>query len=118
MKAKMNTKVLSRLESLTVLKEIPRFEINWLVDHGNIEIYQPGVIAPKGTKIEYLWIILNGRISLHTDSGAGLKVANTELSTGTVTGMLPYSRLKEFPEIFMLMRKPRYYQFLSSIFQK
>jgi CRP-like cAMP-binding protein len=67
----MNNNLISRLESLSSLKEIPRPELNWLAKHEKFEQYQPGIIAPKGTKIDYLWIILIGGISVHIGTGAG-----------------------------------------------
>jgi CRP-like cAMP-binding protein len=93
----MNKELLNSLESLPSLKQIPRNELQWLVLHGNIEIFQPGLIASKGSRIENLWIILKGHISVHIDRGAGPKVVNKELNTGSVTGMLPFSRLLDSP---------------------
>ena len=96
----MTADLISRLGSLESLKKLPRSELEWLIRHGNPEIYQPGLIIQKGAKAEYLFIILSGQLSLHVDSGAGPKVANTELKRGSVTGMLPYSRLKTIPGDF------------------
>ena len=93
----MKADLLFRLESLESLNKIGRSELDWLVKHGKYEIYQPGLIFTKGTTARYLWIILTGKLSLHVDSGAGPKVANTELTSGSVTGVLPYSRLKVIP---------------------
>jgi len=93
----MNKDLMTRLESLPSLNQIPRPELDWLVRHSSLTIYQPGLIASKGARIEYLWIILEGRIGVHIDRGAGPKVVNTELYTGSVTGMLPYSRLINSP---------------------
>lgn len=93
----MNNNMIDHLESLPSLKQIPRHELNWLVEHGNFEIYEPGLIASKGVKIENLWIILQGHISVHINRGVGPKVVNTELYKGSVTGMLPYSRLLQLP---------------------
>ena len=93
----MNDKLISRLEALDSLKKIPHAELKWLADHGKYEVYPPGLMMSKGTPAEFMWIILVGQISLHVDSGAGPKVANTELKQGVVTGLLPYSRLKVIP---------------------
>jgi len=97
MERKINSELISRLESLSGFTHIPSDEINWLIQHGNFETYEPGLILTKGAKIDYLWIILLGRISVHIDRGAGPKVANPELKIGAVTGMLPYSRLQGIP---------------------
>ena len=97
MKANMDKDLILRLESLPTLTQIPRLELEWLSQHGNLEIYQPGLIRAKGLPAENLWIILAGQIAVHIDRGAGPKVVNTELRSGSVTGMLPYSRLTRFP---------------------
>lgn len=93
----MDKKIISRLQSLSSLSQIPRHELEWLAQHGNFETYQPGLIFSKGKKIEELWIILEGKLAVYIDRGAGPKVANTELNPGTVSGMLPYSRLVQLP---------------------
>jgi signal transduction histidine kinase len=92
--------LLNRLQSLNTLKQIPREELEWLVQNGKFEIYQPGLVISKGAPADQLWIILSGRMSLHVDSGAGPKVANTELISGSITGKVPYSRLKVIPGDF------------------
>jgi len=97
LKAKMNKELILRLESLPGLAQIPRPELEWLAQHGTLEIYQPGLVSPKGTKIDDLRIILEGKFALYIDRGAGPKVANTELHSGIVTGVLPYSRLVALP---------------------
>jgi signal transduction histidine kinase len=93
----MNKDLINRLESLSSLNQIPQHELDWLIQQGSLEIHQPGLIAPKGARVEDLWIILRGHISVHIDRGAGPKVVNKELNKGSVTGRLPYSRLLESP---------------------
>jgi signal transduction histidine kinase len=97
MKVNMDNDLILRLESLPSLSQMPRPELEWLAQHGKHEIHQPGLIRAKGLPAENLWIILAGQIAVHIDRGAGPKVANTELRTGSVTGLLPYSRLTRFP---------------------
>lgn len=97
MKTNIDNDLVHRLKSLPTLTEIPQAELEWLAQHGNHEIYQPGLIFSKGKKIEFLWIILEGKLAVYIDRGAGPKVANTELNSGTVSGMLPYSRLAALP---------------------
>jgi signal transduction histidine kinase len=93
----MEKNLIHSLESLPTMAQIPRPELEWLAQHGNLETYQPGLIFSKGKKIENLYIILEGKLAVYIDRGAGPKVANTELQTGSVTGMLPYSRLTKNP---------------------
>jgi signal transduction histidine kinase len=91
------TSLVERLESLPNFAEIPRAELEWLAEHGHVEVCEPGsVIAPKGKRIEKLWIVLSGRISHWVDRGAGPRRV-MEWRTGEVSGMLPYSRMKGPP---------------------
>jgi signal transduction histidine kinase len=93
----MDTNLTGRLESLPTLSKLPHTETRWLADHGKYKVVQPGLIYAKGTKIEELWIILTGHLSVHIDRGAGPRVVNTELTAGVVSGLLPYSRLQVLP---------------------
>ncbi len=93
----MKIKPIERLQSLQTLKKIPQSELDWLVAHGKFEVYQAGLILPKGSKIENLWIILDGSVGVRIDRGAGPKKVNTELNQGAVTGFLPYSRMIDLP---------------------
>ena len=92
-----DAELVDRLAALSGLAEIPRDELEWLVAHGQVQVYEAGdVIAPKGEPIEKLWIILFGHIAIRVDRGAGPRRV-TEWRTGAVTGMLPYSRLTRSP---------------------
>ena len=85
--------LVARLAALPSLAEIPREELEWLVAHGSFERRPAGkVMAPKGKRIETLWIILSGSISVHVDRGLGPRRV-IGWGTGEVTGMLPYSRM-------------------------
>ena len=85
--------LVDRLAALPNLAGIPRQELEWLVAHGSLELRQAGkVMAPKGKRIETLWIILSGHISVRVDRGVGPRRV-IGWRTGEVTGMLPYSRM-------------------------
>jgi signal transduction histidine kinase len=89
--------LVDRLAKLSNLAEIPREELEWLVAHGSFEVHQAGrVMAEKGKRIERLWIIFSGHISVHVDRGVGPRRV-IDWRTGDVTGMLPYSRMKGPP---------------------
>ena len=81
--------LVDRMAELPSLAEIPRVELEWIVAHGDFELREAGkVMAPKGKRIENLWIILSGRISVHVDRGVGPRRV-IEWHAGDVTGMLP-----------------------------
>ena len=85
--------LVDRLAALPNLAEIPREELEWLAAHGNFEVRLAGrVIAPKDKRIENLWVILSGHISMDVDRGVGPRRV-IEWRTGEVTGMLPFSRM-------------------------
>ena len=85
--------LVDRLERLFAPTQIPREELKWLADCGKLETWEAGVIiAPKGKRIETLWIVLSGHIAIHVDRGAGPRRV-MEWRTGDVGGLLPYSRM-------------------------
>jgi signal transduction histidine kinase len=85
--------LVDRLANLSNLAGIPREELGWLVAHGDYEVHEAGtVVAPKGERVERLWIILSGHIAVRVDRGAGPRRV-MGWRTGEVTGMLPYSRM-------------------------
>ncbi len=89
--------VLDRLAGLPTLGEMPRDELVWLVEHGEVEIHERGsVVAPGGERVQKLFVILSGRIAIRVDRGAGPRLV-MEWRTGEVTGMLPYSRMTSPP---------------------
>jgi signal-transduction protein with cAMP-binding, CBS, and nucleotidyltransferase domain len=85
--------LIERLAALPDLAGIPGTELEWLAAHGQVEVHEAGtVLAPKGKRIEKLWIILSGHIAVRVDRGAGLRRV-IDWRTGQVTGILPYSRM-------------------------
>jgi signal transduction histidine kinase len=89
--------LVDRLAGLTNLAGIPREELEWLVAHGRLETREAGsVLAPKGQRIEKLWIILSGHVAVRVDRGAGPRRV-MGWHAGEVGGMLPYSRMTAPP---------------------
>ena len=93
----MDKSLVDRIAAFPKLKKIPRSELEWLVKNGSLESMEVGkIIGAKAQRIEYLWIILSGRIAIRVDRGLGERLV-TEWLPGDVTGMLPYSRMKGPP---------------------
>jgi signal transduction histidine kinase len=85
--------LVDRLAALPHLADIPREELQWLVAHGQREVYEIGaVVGPKGQAIDKLHVVLSGHIGIRVDRGAGPRRV-ADWHTGDVTGMLPYSRM-------------------------
>jgi signal transduction histidine kinase len=85
--------LIARLKELSSLAGIPSEELEWLTFHGQYKEEEAGtIVAPKGKRIENLWIVLSGHLDIRVDRGAGLHRV-MEWRTGDVGGMLPYSRM-------------------------
>jgi len=95
--ADKRSNLIERLSSLSSLRDIPREELQWLVDHGRVSKNEAGtIVVPKGSSTDELYIILSGRIAIRVDRGAGPRLA-AEWQTGEVVGLLPYSRMSSSP---------------------
>jgi signal transduction histidine kinase len=89
--------IVDRLAALPQLRDIPRPELEWLAGHGHLDSYPAGtVIVPKGARVEELYVMLSGQLTVFADRGAGLRRV-IERHTGDVTGLLPYSRMTATP---------------------
>jgi len=85
--------LVTRLEGLSSMAELPREELEWLVSHGELRSYEVGdVVGPKGKRMEWLMVLLAGHHTIRVDRGAGPKLV-LEWRTGDVNGILPYSRM-------------------------
>ena len=81
-------------KTLSHIDGISREELEWLVNHGELEFNEANsLIAEKGKRIPKLWIILSGLIVVKRDHGAGPRRV-AQWGPGEVSGMLPYSRMK------------------------
>jgi signal transduction histidine kinase len=89
--------LVDRLASHRTLGKAPRKELEWLAAHGNIRRLQAGdLVATKNAPIENIWIVLSGRMAIFVDRGAGSHKM-MEWREGDVSGVLPYSRMKNPP---------------------
>jgi signal transduction histidine kinase len=85
--------LVTRLKALSSFAEIPPEELEWLTLHGQcMEGAAGAIVAPKGKRIEDLWIVLSGHLAIRVDRGAGLHRV-LDWRTGDVGGLLPYSRM-------------------------
>ena len=98
-----STDLIDRLAQHETVGAAPRRELEWLATNGVLRTLQPGdVLTVKATHPEGMFIVLSGRIAIHVDRGSGLQKV-MEWREGTVTGILPYSRLVGPPNDTMAM---------------
>ncbi|MGE5715963.1 MAG: ATP-binding protein [Acidobacteriota bacterium] len=86
-----------RLAQHRLLVGAPPEQIAWLVARGELIRLETGeLLAPKGTTVRGLYIVLSGHMSIYLDRGAGPQKV-MEWRGGDATGFLPYSRLDKSP---------------------
>lgn len=90
--------LLERLAAHRMLSAIPREELEWVVRHGELRRAHPGeVLNSKAMgQVFGLMIVLSGHIAIYVDRGAGPQ-RMLAWTAGDISGMLPYSRMKEPP---------------------
>ena len=89
--------LINRLAAHRTLASVPRDQITWLAENGYEQRVEPGErLATSGGRLPGLMVVLDGHLSIRIDSGSGPRVV-MEWRGGDVTGMLPYSRIKNPP---------------------
>jgi signal transduction histidine kinase len=83
------------LVKVDVFADLPRDQLDWLVEHMEERTFQPGeMMAREGEPLEHLIVILVGEIQIQRGSGADALIFTG--FAGQVTGLLPYSRMKNY----------------------
>ena len=89
--------LVERLAGHRTLGTAPRAQLEWLATHGERLTFPAGaVIFPANQAMGSLWVVLEGRMSIRVDRGAGPRKV-MEWRAGDVTGLLPYSRMPASP---------------------
>jgi signal transduction histidine kinase len=85
---------------VAALRQVPAFaglpepQLQWLASHSEVVHFQAGdLLFKKGDPVDYMLVILEGKTRFQTDlNGQGRSFGGLE--KGSITGVLPYSRLK------------------------
>src|SRR5512140_929389 len=89
--------LVDRLSQHTTVGRAPREELLWIATHGVLRNYPVGHIVSEHTRpVEGMYILLSGLISISIDRRSGVDKV-MEWRAGEVTGLLPYSRLRNPP---------------------
>jgi signal transduction histidine kinase len=86
------------LKKVLALDKLPDEHLQWIIDHSEYREYSDGVIVSKyGDEAEWMIILLSGKFVYYLDVN-GRQVYyltfENDSTTGGVTGLLPYSRMK------------------------
>jgi signal transduction histidine kinase len=89
--------LVERLAALSLLKNVPREELEWMAAHGRIEVFPEGtVMRPEHMPLPGLSVLFSGSVSIHVERG-GVRRRIMEWHGGDLTGTLPYSRMTTPP---------------------
>jgi len=89
--------LVDRLAAHRTIGAAPRKQLEWLVAHGVVrELAAGGFIAERDKPVDEMFVVLTGHVAFFADRGAG-RHKIMEWRAGDVTGVLPYSRLKNAP---------------------
>ena len=85
------------LRHVAIFEGLPDSEIAWFAEHGDRVALRSGQhMFERGQPAQYMWIVVRGAIEGYEEvGGQELLVATT--CAGQVTGMLPFSRMKQYP---------------------
>jgi signal transduction histidine kinase len=97
--------LLDRLASHKTLAGAPRHELEWLVAHGELRRYDAGDVLVRPTEQALEMVVqLSGLVVVYFGHGTG-RVHSMQSRGGSVTGLLPYSRLTR-PMSDVLVEEP------------
>jgi signal transduction histidine kinase len=89
------------LRTVHAFSELPDEHLQWILQHGEAIAYSDGETLMKtGEPANYMFIILEGRVSFYMDVNGKLVHYfdfENDKTTGGVSGLLPYSRMKTAP---------------------
>ena len=89
--------VVDRLANHRTIGKAPRAELEWIARHGIMRHFQAGDVVSHHTEVvDGLYILLSGRLSISMLRG-NTQIKVMEWHGGDVTGLLPYSRLRNPP---------------------
>lgn len=92
----MPSSTLDALRSVPTFQDLPEEHLQWLIDHAEVINLKAGdQLFKKGDPASQMYVILTGAIHLKAPQGKQFRDVAT-MEQGAVTGLLPYSRMKEF----------------------
>lgn len=85
------------LAELPLFDAVPREEIAWLVERGELQHHAAGhVLRTSGMPIEELNLLLSGRFGMYASRPGGWRKV-MDAGVGYVAGAIPYSRMRTAP---------------------
>jgi signal transduction histidine kinase len=90
------TASVEELRELPLFADLPEDVLTWLLAHSEVMQFDHGeVVVEEGAPATYMYVILEGTVHIHVQDGGRLLNVVT-YGKGAATGVLPFSRMKEF----------------------
>ena len=111
------------LKTIVALSDLPEEHLRWILERcsGYEEFEDGSMIVKTGDPVDAIWFILEGMFSFYMDFNGRLvyyfNFGNDAL-TGGVTGLLPYSRMKNSPGCSYAVGKVRAIRLHKKYFQE
>lgn len=91
----MQAALLKDLKAVSAFQELPEDHLQWLADRAEVLQLEAGdYLFRKGEPVDCMYLILEGAIQLKMSQGNGFH-DEMVMEKGAITGLLPYSRMKD-----------------------
>jgi signal transduction histidine kinase len=89
--------ITTALRKVPVFTDLPEEDLCWFVERTDEFRYEPGeVLMHEGTPAQLMFVLLEGEIRGRKERGSGDDSPVISVEAPTVTGLLPFSRLKQY----------------------
>lgn len=111
-----NQTIIDQIANFPVLADVPRAQIEWVVERGELQEFKAGLeFFKRGDAIDRMFIILEGATSFMMErNGQYMEVGKME--TGDISGALPYSRAQTTPAIGLAVLDSKVFVLNKSFF--
>jgi len=118
----MHKKSIDELRKVIALSDLPDEHLQWICERSDYRECEDGeIVLKKGEPSEVMWFIVEGKFDFYMDvNGQEVYYYNFEndVSTGGVSGLLPYSRMKSSPGNAYSVGKAKIYSLHKKYFQE
>ena len=102
---------IEELKKVIAMSELPTEHLNWILDRSEPLEYEEGeIIAKTGDPAEWMFILIEGTVDYYMNVNGKLVFFNhftNDIESGGVTGLLPYSRMKNYAGNAIAVEKVR-----------
>jgi signal transduction histidine kinase len=104
------------LRTIAVFQDLPDEQLAWFLEHATELRLAPGeVYVRPGDPADRMMVVLDGELQIQFDGSNENVFA---ISAGTVTGLLPYSRMTMFPGTGRALQPSRVLTFPAALFDE